>query len=47
MVWWQENVHRRIDDFSNTQAVTRIVNGPALLGLPDRVKKFQKWIKII
>ena len=47
MVWWQENVHRRIDDFSNTQAVTRIVNGPALLGLPDRVKKFEKWVKII
>jgi putative chitinase len=47
MVWWQENVHKRIDNFSSTQAVTRIVNGPALLGLPDRVKKFEKWVKII
>jgi predicted chitinase len=47
MVWWQENVHKRIDNFSSTRAVTRIVNGPALLGLPDRVKKFEKWVKII
>jgi putative chitinase len=47
MVWWKVNIHRRISDFSNTPAVTRLVNGPALLGLGERTKNYNKWIKIV
>jgi putative chitinase len=47
MVWWNVNVHNRITDFSNTSEVTRLVNGPRRLGLEDRIKKFNKWKKII
>lgn len=47
MVWWKVNVHKRIKDFSKTRDVTRIVNGPGMLGVEDRENKFQKWKKIV
>jgi len=47
MVWWQKNVHGRVSDFSKTADVTRLVNGPGMLGLEDRKKKFEKWKKIV
>ena len=47
MIWWKINIHKRIGDFSNTTAVTRLINGPALLGLKDRDLKYKKWINIL
>lgn len=47
IVWWQRNVHPRIRNWDDSAGVTRIVNGPALLGLADRRRKYNKWVKIV
>lgn len=47
MVWWHENVHPRITNWSDVEPITRIVNGPARLGMTDRANKTIKWLKIV
>lgn len=47
IAWWNRNIHTKQPNFSNVEAVTKLVNGTAMLGLEDRKKKYDKWIKII
>ena len=50
MVWWKLNVRKNIKNFSGesaTTSITRIVNGPALLGLKERYRLYLKWVKIV
>lgn len=48
--WWKINVKPSISSFNGdvaTEKITRIVNGPAMLGLDKRKSFYNKWIKIV
>ena len=43
-VWfWKNHVRPRVDDFNNTPAVTKAVNGNGMRGLKDRINSFKDY----
>ena len=50
IAWWKINIKPKISNFtgeSATEIITRLVNGPAMLGLDKRKHLYNKWIKIV
>lgn len=47
-IWfWKNKVKPAVSNIKNVAAVTRIVNGRALLGLKQRTANFQKYMKLL
>jgi putative chitinase len=47
-IWfWQNKVKPAVSNIKNVAAVTRIVNGRAMLGLKQRTTNFQKYMKLL
>lgn len=47
-IWfWQNKVKPAVSNIKNVKAVTRIVNGKAMLGLDKRIDNFKKYMKLL
>ena len=47
-VWyWKNRVRPQVDDFNDTPAVTKAINGKAMRGLKDRINSFKEYTEHI